>query len=70
MSTEKELLETTSALLKALALLKAARCPNCDGSGFTVYYSGGCDMDGENDTRECHQEMCRWCDERDGMVKP
>jgi len=50
-----------------LALLKVAKCPNCDGCGFTIYETGGIDMDGENDTRECHQEKCRWCDERDAI---
>lgn len=46
-------------------LLAVAKCPECDGSGFVVRETGGCDADGENDTRECIQEQCRWCYERE-----
>ena len=49
-------------------LLSVAKCPNCDGSGAYTVETGGCDMDGENDTRECHQEQCQWCDERDALL--
>lgn len=52
----------------ALTLLRIAKCPNCDGCGFTVREVGGCDMDGQHDTRECVQERCQWCVKRDGLL--
>ena len=57
-----------SLLAAAVELLRVAKCPDCDGCGFTVRETGGCDMDGENDTRECVQEQCRWCYERNGLL--
>jgi len=50
-------------------LLRVAKCPDCDGCGFTVRETGGCDRDGENDTRERVQEQCRWCFERNGLLE-
>ncbi len=41
-------------------LLKVAKCPNCDGSGFTVIETGGVAEDG-TDYRECEQVQCQWC---------
>ena len=52
----------------AFTLLRVAKCPECDGCGFTVREIGGCDMDGENDSRECVQQQCQWCFERDGLL--
>jgi len=63
MRTEKQLLEN------ALALINAAACPQCDGSGVNVYETGGIGMGGENDTRECHQEQCQWCYERNELMR-
>lgn len=54
---------------RLLELLKIAKCPNYDGSGFIVYETGGCGPDGEDDCRECVQEQCRWCDERGEAIK-
>lgn len=48
-------------------LLRVAKCPACDGSGAYPVETGGCGGDGENDTRECHLEQCRWCDERNAL---
>ena len=45
-------------------LIDSAKCPECDGCGFTVMETGGCDMDGENDTRESVQVKCQWCAEK------
>lgn len=42
-------------------LAEAERCENCPDRGFTVREVGGCDPDGENDTRECVQEQCEFC---------
>lgn len=50
-------------------LLRVAKCPNCDGCGFTVHEMGGCGMDGENDTREIVQEQCQWCFNRNGLLE-
>ena len=61
-------IDSTPLLAAAVELLRVARCPNCDGCGFTVRETGGCDMDGENDTRECVQEQCQWCFERNGLL--
>ena len=61
-------IESTPLLAAAVELLRVAKCPECDGCGFTVRETGGCDMDGENDTRECVQEQCRWCFERNGLL--
>ena len=63
MRTEKELLEN------ALALLRVAVCSNCNGNGIVTYETGGCDMDGENDTRECQYDRCQWCDELAMLMK-
>jgi hypothetical protein len=57
-----------SLLASAIGLLAVAKCPNCDDCGFTVREIGGCDMDGENDSRECMQEQCQWCYEREMIV--
>jgi hypothetical protein len=57
-----------SLLDAAVVLLRDAKCPKCDGCGFTVREIGGCDMDGENDTRECVQDQCLWCFDRDGLL--
>ena len=57
-----------SDLATARKLLEVAKCPNCDGCGFTVREEGGCDSDGENDTREYSQEQCQWCFERNGLL--
>jgi hypothetical protein len=46
---------------RANAGLLPAKCPECDGCGFTEREIGGCDMDGENDTRECVPEQCQLC---------
>jgi hypothetical protein len=59
---------SSNLLAAAVELLRVAKCPECDGCGFTVHETGGCDMDGENDTRECVQEQCRWCFERNGLL--
>jgi hypothetical protein len=46
---------------KAKALLKVAKCPNCDGSGTVVY---NCDANGEiGDIGPC-----QWCYEKDEML--
>lgn len=55
---------TPEEIKTILFLLEHAKCPDCDGCGIVIRETGGCDMDGENDTRECVQEPCRWCDER------
>jgi len=39
----------------------AQSCPYCDNVGYSVRQVGGCDMEGENDTREQIQEQCDWC---------
>ena len=47
---------------KALAgLLNAEHCPHCGNQGVIVIQTGGCDSDGENDTRCREQEQCEWC---------
>jgi len=51
-----------------VGLLTRAKCPDCDGQGFTVEETGGCSEDGENDTRESHQVQCQWCDERNAAL--
>ena len=65
---ERVAVSSTRLLDCAVQLLKVAACPNCDGCGFTVHETGGCGPDGENDTRECHQEQCQWCDERNQLL--
>ena len=60
----KQLALTRERLEKARGLLMVAKCPACDGSGAIGHEAGGCDMDGENDTREVVWEQCQWCDER------
>jgi hypothetical protein len=61
-----EKLERQLAL--ALALLRHAKCPTCDGSGCVVREEGGCDSDGENDSRRLVQERCQWCDETNSIL--
>jgi hypothetical protein len=63
-----ETLPSISLLAAAVVLLRDAKCPDCDGCGFTVREIGGCDMDGGNDTRECVQEQCLWCFDRDDLL--
>ena len=58
----------TALLASAIGLLRIARCPDCEGEGWYVREVGGCDSDGENDTRECVQEQCQWCYEREGLL--
>ena len=58
----------TRLLASAIGLLRIARCPDCKGEGWYVREVGGCDSDGENDTRECVQEQCQWCYEREGLL--
>jgi len=48
--------------------LAAVHCPNCPDQGYYIYETGGIDMDGENDTRECHQEQCQFCYETPNSV--
>lgn len=48
--------------------LVAVHCPNCPDQGYTIYETGGIDMDGENDTREGHQEQCQFCYETPNSV--
>ena len=48
--------------------LAAVHCPYCQDQGYTVYETGGVDMDGENDTRELHQERCQFCHETPNSV--
>jgi hypothetical protein len=49
-------------------LLNAAKCPACDGAGWYAEERGGVGPDGENDTRECIQVQCQWCDESKGLL--
>ena len=37
------------------------KCPNCQGDGWYMRETGGCDPDGENDTRESIQVQCEMC---------
>jgi hypothetical protein len=62
-------IDSNPLLASAIELLTVAKCPNCDGCGFTVHETGGCDPDGENDSRECVQEQCRWCWEKDQLLE-
>ena len=57
-------IDSTPLLAIAIGLLKVAKCPACDGAGAIGHEVGGCDPDGENDTREVVWEQCQWCDER------
>ena len=52
-------------LAEAKALLKIARCPNCDGAGFTKKYF----RDGDG-TFEWVSGQCQWCDERNEALQP
>ncbi|HEY4714352.1 MAG TPA: hypothetical protein VIH30_08975 [Aquirhabdus sp.] len=36
-------------------------CPNCENQGWYPIETGGCDMDGENDTRQIEQIQCEFC---------
>ena len=36
-------------------------CPDCNGEGYVEYITGGCGMDGENDTRETFMTGCQKC---------
>lgn len=47
--------ELKTKLKAVTGLLKAARCPNCDGSG-TMLVSGS-------------PEPCQWCDELEALLK-
>jgi hypothetical protein len=47
-----------SALSDGLA---AVHCPNCPDQGWYAIETGGCDMDGENDTRQMEQVQCEFC---------
>lgn len=73
------------AVNDALALLKAAKCPNCDGSGFTVDVRtiavasccGNANKDGSCcgnaipvPEQEQYQVQCQWCAERSALIKP
>ena len=40
---------------------KAWRCTSCPDQGWYAEQVGGCDPDGENDTREAVQVQCEWC---------
>lgn len=51
----------------AADLLAVAKCPNCDGCGFTVREIGGYDMDGFF-ASQGEQEQCQWCYEREVFV--
>jgi DnaJ-class molecular chaperone len=77
MRTEKELLEN------AVALLKVATCPNCDGSGSTAVQtssrqfvtrdmaSDACcpEMEGSlYSDDEWEQQQCQWCDEKNRLI--
>ena len=42
--------------LRAVELLREARCPHCDGQGWYIVPN--------RNTGEPEQEQCRWCDER------
>lgn len=67
--TAQESAQSVARERMLMGLLKVASCPNCDGCGFTVRETGGCDSDGENDTREWRQEQCQWCVERDDAIR-
>ena len=56
-SSPKTMKVSRESVLSAVCNL----CPNCLGAGFTAYETGGCDPDGENDSRESHQDQCQWC---------
>jgi hypothetical protein len=53
---EKDVIDNIEELER---LLKAADCPDCDGSGSIPHQF----MDGEWD-----QQQCQWCDERNKMI--
>ena len=36
-------------------------CPNCPDQGWFAIETGGCDMNGENDTRCVEQVQCEFC---------
>ena len=55
---ELQLAEKEAALA---GLLNAEHCPSCQNQGVIVIQTGGCDSDGENDTRCREQEQCEWC---------
>lgn len=65
---DKPAVPSNPLLASAIGLLRIARCPDCEGEGWYVREVGGCDSDGENDTRECIQEQCQWCWERDRVL--
>ena len=65
---DKPAVPSNPLLASAIGLLRIARCPDCEGEGWYVREVGGCDSDGENDTRECVQEQCQWCYEREGLL--
>lgn len=53
--------EVMNRLRAALSAKPESECAACGGDGFIYYETGGVDMDGENDTRECHREDCLDC---------
>ena len=54
----EQLAERDAALA---GLLNAEHCPSCQNQGVIVIQTGGCDSDGENDTRCREREQCGWC---------
>src|SRR4029077_903878 len=42
-------------------LISARKCSMCPDQGWFQMETGGCDQDGENDTRESVQMQCEWC---------
>jgi hypothetical protein len=51
-----------AALCDRIMQKKPKFCQGCNDEGFWAREVGGCDPDGENDTREVIQERCEWCE--------
>ena len=66
MKTSEQYLPT---IWRLASLLRVAKCPACGGDGAIGHEVGGCDMDGENDTRDVVWEECQWCSERKDAMK-
>jgi hypothetical protein len=65
---ERELTREREHGDRLASLLGAAKCPACNGAGWYDELTGGCDPDGENDTRQCVQVQCQWCNESKGTL--
>ena len=59
-STCSELQQARERIAELEGILKIAKCPDCDGSGYFAH--------GPYDDGSWEQEQCQWCDERNCLL--